>query len=331
MGRYILLYYLVINHLHTLEQVKKLLWVSLASSVVVAVYGYYQYFSGIMPHGVDWVDASQFPDLKFRMYSTLKNPNLLAGYLVSMIAIGAGLGFKEQTGKIKAVLAALVVLLGGCLLLTYSRGAWISLLAVVCGYGMLCNRKIFWIFLLLPILMLLFGHDIFIERFASVFDPTDTSATMRLAMWQSTLSMIADKPFLGIGWGAYWMVYPHYDFFIHNPNIKILHAHNMYLNIAAEIGIPGFLAFMAVLCGHIRLALSVQVKNSKGWVCGMALGLLSAMWGIIINGFTDYVLFNIQLSMMFWMMNALIVVIWEQTNRQQTAHTYFRHAINYYH
>lgn len=314
MGRYILIYYLAVNNIRSPGQVKRLVWSMLASALVVSLYGFYQYFSGATVSAVEWVDGAQFPDLKMRVFSTLENPNLLAGFLVTMMAIAAGMGYKAATLNSKVILAALVILFGGCLVLTYSRGAWLSVLAIVGMYGILCNRKIFWLLLVVPIVGF-FAHDALLERIMSITNPTDTSSTLRIALWESTIAMIMDKPFFGIGWGAYWMVYPDYDFFINNANTKIFHAHNMYLNIAAEIGIPGLFAFLVMTYGHFRLALS-SVKRAAYHSSGVMLGIVGAIWGLIVNGFTDYVLFNIQLSMLFWLLNALIVVVWQQNQQR---------------
>jgi putative inorganic carbon (HCO3(-)) transporter len=316
MGRYILIYYLAVNNIRSSSQVKRLIWAMLASAVVVSLYGFHQYFFGANVSAMEWVDGEQFPDLKMRVFSTLENPNLLAGFLVTMMAIASGMGYKSDTLKSKIIFSALVILFGGCLVLTYSRGAWISLLAIIGMYGMLCNRKIFWLLLLLPIIAL-FAHDALLERLMSIMNPTDTSSTLRLALWESTIAMIMDKPFFGIGWGAYWMVYPDYDFFINNPNTKIFHAHNMYLNIAAEIGIPGLITFLSMMYGHARLALSSIRGMAQHWSSGVMLGIVGAICGLIVNGFTDYVLFNIQLSMLFWLLNALIVVVWQLNHQRQ--------------
>ena len=58
----------------------------LTSAVMVTLYGFYQYLFGINISANEWVDGEQFPDLKIRVFSTLENPNLLAGFLVTMMA-----------------------------------------------------------------------------------------------------------------------------------------------------------------------------------------------------------------------------------------------------
>ncbi|MEN6414330.1 MAG: O-antigen ligase family protein [Veillonellales bacterium] len=312
MGRYLLLYYFVINNIHSMEQVKRLILVLLGAAAAITVYGFYQYLFGAAASAGEWVDTEQFPDLKFRVFSTLENPNLLAGFLVTMMSLAAGIGCTAAQWRKKLLWFGLVMLFGVCLALTYCRGAWISLLATVIVYGILYNRKIFWLLLFIPLLAFTV-HDVFLERLVSILNPTDTSATLRFALWESTLAMIRDHPLFGIGWGAYWLVYPQYDFFINDASTKIVHAHNMYLNIAAEIGIPGFLAFLTILFGHVRRALTILAATADRWTAGIMLGILSSVAGLLVSGFTDYVMFNIQMSMLFWLLNALVVIVWQRT------------------
>lgn len=321
MGRYIFIYYLVINNIHSLKQVKRLVWTVLSSALVVTGYGFYQYFHGVDISAFQWVDGEQFPDLKVRVFSTLKNPNLLAGFLVMIMALACGLGCKAKDMKKRLLFLFLFILFGACLGLTYSRGAWISVGFVIALYGVLYNKRILWLLLLVPVALYLV-HDGFTERLMSIFNPTDTSSTLRIALWESTVAMIVDKPLLGIGWGAYWLVYPQYDFFIQDATTTIFHAHNMYLNIAAEIGIPGLLVFLTIMVGHIRTALSVVHEVTDRWVVGLLLGLVAALFGIAVNGFTDFIMFNIQLSMLFWLFNAMIVVIWQQNCKIQNHVTF---------
>ncbi|MDR7867200.1 MAG: O-antigen ligase family protein [Sporomusaceae bacterium] len=308
MGRYILLYYLVVNNFHSLDQLKRLVQAILASAGLVVVYGLYQYVQGVDISAFEWVDGEQFPLLKMRVFSTLQNPNLLAGFLVIIAALAAGLGLNAEDRRCKMAYLALIVALLVCLVFTYSRGAWLSVLAVVAAYGVLYSRKTFWLLLFVPVVVVA-GHDVLMERLMSIVNPTDTSAMLRIALWESTLAMIADRPLFGIGWGAYSLVYPAYDFFINDPDTIIYHAHNMYLHLAAEIGVPGLLVFLALMIGHARLALAMAENAANRWVSGLMLGVLAAVIGLAVGGLTDYILFNPQIAMLFWLLNALTVVV----------------------
>ncbi len=314
MGRYIVIYYLVINNLTSLQQLQRLVWSVLASAVLVTSYGFYQYIHGVDISTFQWVDGEQFPDLKVRVFSTLQNPNLLAGFLVVVMSLAVGLGLYTEKLQGKLLLFALVTVLGTCLVLTYSRGAWLSIVAVTAICGRLYNRKVLWVFLVIP-LIALFCHDAVMERLMSIFNPTDTSSTLRIALWESTIAMIMDNPFSGIGWGAYWLVYPEYDFFLNNPAARIVHAHNMYLHIAAEIGIPGLLAFLAIIYGHTKKAIDILSQTNNRRVAGLMLGVVAAVLGLAVNGFTDYIMFNVQMSMLFWLLNAVVIAVWQGSCR----------------
>ena len=310
MGRYILLYYLVINNLESLQQVQRLVWSVMASALLVTFYGFYQYVHGVDISAFQWVDGEQFPDLKVRIFSTLQNPNLLAGFLVVVMSLAVGQGlYTEKVGN-KLLLFVLVAVLGICLVLTYSRGAWLSIVVVAAICGRFYNRKVLWLFLIIPVIAF-FCHDAVMERVMSIFNPTDTSSTLRIALWESTIAMILDKPMFGTGWGAYWLVYPEYDFFLNNPAARIVHAHNMYLHIAAEIGIPGLLVFLAIIYGHAKKALDILNHTNNRWIAGLMLGIVAAVLGLAVNGFTDYIMFNVQMSMLFWLLIAVIIIVWQ--------------------
>lgn len=314
MGRYLLIYYLVVHNVHSLVQVKKMVAALITATFIVDFYGYYQYIFGIDISAFQWVDDAQYPDLKVRVFSTLKNPNLLAFFLVTMISVAGGLGFYAPDRKYKMTLFALVAACGACLVMTYSRGAWLSLFAVVAAFGLWYNRKIFWLVLIIP-LAVLCAHNGVLERFMSIINLSDSSSNLRLSLWESTWYMILDHPLLGIGWGAYYLVYPDYDIYGVVNGTKIFHAHNMYLNIAAEIGLPGFFTFMYFLYGHAKIALRLCKESQDPYISGLMLGVIASVLALLISALTDYNLFNIQMSMLFWFLNALVVQSWRLSRR----------------
>lgn len=316
MGRYVLLYYLFSHRVRSFPQLKRLLGALLASALLVSIYGFYQYIFGVDISAFDWVDVQQFPELKVRVFSTLQNPNLLAGFLVTMIALAIGLSLRLQAGDQKLSMLVLALLLSGCLVLTYSRGAWVSLAAIIGAYGLLYERRLLWLLLIVPAIALCFS-DVS-GRMISIFQATDTSSTLRVALWHSTLAMISDSPLSGIGWGVYWLVYPHYDFFINDDSTVIFHAHNLYLHLAAETGIPGLLAFVAFLYCHAQLAVRLLRISCPPWVHGLLIGLAAAILGFAVSGLTDHILFNIQISMLAWLMFALVVAVRQIKKREQS-------------
>jgi putative inorganic carbon (HCO3(-)) transporter len=105
------------------------------------------------------------------------------------------------------------------------------------------------------------------------------------------------------------MVYPEYDFYINDPSVLIVHAHNLYLNYMAEIGLVGAFGFFACMAGHLYLALEKSAPRASAFLNALALGAGLSIVCIMINGITDFVLFNIQLSLLYWFLNAIIEAV----------------------
>ena len=149
-----------------------------------------------------------------------------------------------------------------CLAMTYARGACLVIAVIFAVYGMFKDWRVLLACVAVAVGLLVVDPVLY-ERLSSVFTKVDTSSEMRLAFWESTVAMIQDHPFLGIGWGAYWMVYPEYDFYLQGADIRIVHAHNWYLNYAAEIGIPGMLSFVWLFFGSLFLTLQQKFLPPK--------------------------------------------------------------------
>jgi len=253
-GVYVLTYFVVGQNVRSVRQVKDLLLVIGMAAVFVLLYGFYQFIFGIDISAMKWVDGDAFPELRKRVFSTWENPNILAGYLDIIICLAFGLFIKAGTKQKRIVLGVLLAAGAACLAMTYARGACLVIAVIFAVYGMLKDWRVLAACVGVAVLLLV-ADPVLYERLTSVFTKVDTSSEMRLAFWESTVAMIQDHPFLGIGWGAYWMVYPEYDFYLQGADIRIVHAHNMYLNYAAEIGVPGMLAFMWLFFGSLFTAL----------------------------------------------------------------------------
>ena len=328
---YALTYLLVGQTLRKTRELQRVAAAMALSAALVILYGFYQFIFGIDISSMKWVDGEAFPELSKRVFSTWENPNILAGYLDIVACIAVGLiGVLQRGWRILAILLLAATL--ACLGMTYARGACLVVAVVLAGYGALRDWRI-----LLGIVVVgagaLLVDPVLADRLLSVFTRVDTSSEMRLAFWESTVAMVMDHPFLGIGWGMYFMVYPEYDFYLQGAPVQIVHAHNMYLNYAAEIGIPGALSFLWFFFGSLVLALRVPRKtppweavlaaHEHAWktvadvraalgrwrrrrfVEGLSTGLGLAFISVALNGLTDHLLFNIPSSMLLWMLAAM--------------------------
>lgn len=253
-GVYALTYFLVGQQVREMRQFKQLLLALGAAAVLVVLYGFYQFIFGIDISAMKWVDGDAFPELRKRVFSTWENPNILAGYLDIVICMAFGFFIKAESKAKRIVLGIFMLAAAACLAMTYARGALLVIAVIFVLYGMVKDLRVLAACAVVGGILLL-ADPVLYERLASIFTKVDTSSEMRLAFWESSIAMIQDHPFLGIGWGSYWMVYPEYDFYLQGADIRIVHAHNLYLNYAAEIGIPGAIAFLWYLFGTMIMAL----------------------------------------------------------------------------
>lgn len=307
---YAAIYLLILSLLSSVREKEKALYAFLAGAICVAAYGFIQY-ANVAGMAADmtaqsWVDPERFPLLRRRMYSTLENPNLLGAYAVMIISILTAFFLWERQKKRKWAFAVILFVLLLCLALTYSRGAWLSLAAIVLGLTLFYDKRFGFLFFLIP-LVLLFYHGQMAERFLSLFSGEDTSVGLRFALWESTIAMIEEHPLLGVGWGSYYLAYPDYNFFIQDEHVLIFHAHNMYLNMLAEVGIIGGAAFLLTFFEQGFLCWKLYRGKASLFTRTMGLGGLLMVMAIAVIGMSDHVLFGRSISFCFWSLSALCV------------------------
>ncbi len=97
--------------------------------------------------------------------------------------------------------------------------------------------------------------------------PDNYANSERVAHWVAGINMFVDHPLLGVGIGNYQDAYPAYQLGIFV--VPLGHAHNYYINIAAEAGLLGLTAFILfslasfVVGGHAYRAISKHYQQFK--------------------------------------------------------------------
>ena len=318
--QYFIFYNLIVVFVRGREERRLFLLVFLASAAIVVLFGLYQYAHMLTLHEEEWVDNSAFPLLRRRMYSTLYNPNLLSEFLLMAISAAFSLLIvRKRAPKKMAALLVLLAALALCLILTYSRGAWLSACALVFFFGFVWDKRLWLSFLCIPFL-LAFYHGGITHRLLSIFyhSSADTSVSMRMDMWLAALQMVADHPLLGIGWGAFKFVYPVYNELIQQAGITIFHAHNMYLNILAETGIAGFCAFGWLFFGAGVCAVRfLRKRGVQPQDRAMALMTAASILAVAISSFSDYDLFSTQISLTLWFLLGLFSNMREEYGKRE--------------
>jgi hypothetical protein len=192
------------------------------------------------------------------------------------------------------------------LLMSWSRGAWMGVAAALVITVVVQSRRAFVVSLVIALVLvfiiMLSSLNIIPEAIAARFsgigdyfgvfdvrgvkvDDANFAVVQRMAFWQTAWAMFSAHPLLGIGLGNYAVMYPAYALpFWGEP---LGHAHNYYLNVAAEAGLAGLAAY-AILWAAAFWRGWRAVRVSHGMWRSVAAGLLGTLVALSIhNGFDN--------------------------------------------
>jgi putative inorganic carbon (HCO3(-)) transporter len=305
----------------------------LACGVALSLYGFYQYKIGVAPLAT-WEDPTVEGGGGTRIFATLGNPNLLAGLLVPLapLALGLGLGFlfDSKNKPLLKVGALIAVGSSGILalasILTQSRGGFLGLAA---GFVVILYIGCLWVWVNHKKLrMLVVGGAIVLvlsaaaavvlipsmnQRVSSMFAGREHSSnSYRMNVYSSSLKMFKDNWWIGTGPGneTFRLAYGLYMV----SSYDALGTYCVPLEVAVETGIPGVLAFFAMIaCAAAKAHVKFWGKEEGGeespsmtsrWV---AAGLAAALIGLMIHGMVDTVFYRPQVHFLFWLIIALLV------------------------
>ena len=208
-----------------------------------------QVFASTLPDG-SWIAASGIPG---RAVGNLRQPNHLSSLLLwHCIAVVALL----QLGRLRRVWAGVLLALGVfAVVLTASRTGLVSVL-LLAAWGLLDRR------LSRPARMLLVAAPVAyalswlgMAQWAELTQHTFGGAQRlaeadvggsRVAIWRDTLTLIAQQPWAGVGFGEFnlaWTLTP----LPQRPVAFFDHTHNLPLQLAVELGLPLATLVMALL------------------------------------------------------------------------------------
>ena len=264
------------------------------------------------------------------------NANQLAGvlafYLPLMLSLGWALFQRRPLPLIPTLLSALAWLLMGVLLLaTQSRSGWIGALVGLMAWGCLeglASRRLGLVATVLGlILLLVVGALAFIGPEALMVSWTTGNAlqteagmlslTARVEIWSRALYAIQDFPLTGCGLGAFrrvmWILYP---LFTVPANTDLAHAHNIFLQVAVDTGLPGLIAYLAMLGLGCHWAWRVA-RQAPQWRW-LLLGLLASGVALHVYGLTDALAPGSKPGLAVWwglgLVSAVATLCWEQND-----------------
>lgn len=227
-----------------------------------------------------------------RIGGTLGHPNGLAAFLIVTLPPVLSLFFADRRWWAKALFFSAFILGTVAMVLTFSRGGWISFMVVVFLTVLLgiWKQRGF-----LPACFALAGFTLLMSLIAVPFHESITqrlfehdygAAWSRIPQIKVAWNIIQSHPFFGIGLNNYNLVMERYD--SSRITLQVLHpVHNMYLLIAAESGILSLVFFLLLIGTLFRRGWHCFWKG-KGPSSFFSLGVFSALIGLLIHYLVEF-------------------------------------------
>jgi O-antigen ligase len=244
------IFVLMINLINTRARLRLLFKVVVVCGAVLATFAIRDYLSGNVG-----VKSGRIWGAVGGMFG---NPNDLATSFDILLPLGIFLVLSNR-GLTRALYLVACILLVVAIMLTFSRSGFLGLLAAggVAIWKLGRDRRAltataFILFLGVIVVLMPEGYA---SRVKSIFniesDPTG-SAQLRRDQLERVVGVAARHPVVGIGLGNY-----------HIYSLREQRAHNSYLEISAELGVAGLIAYLTMIIAPFRALGRIERENTR--------------------------------------------------------------------
>ena len=231
-----------------------------------------------------------------RAEGSFQHPAILAFFLVLALPVAIALSLRARAWMRPMLIAAAALCVAG-ITLSLTRGAilaaGVSLLIMLAWPQF---RRVAGGLIVALIILAAFNWDsiersqqfqVIGSRLQTITETRATQDNQRVTIWAKTPAIIADNPFIGVGAGNYGEISASYGITGYGGH-GFVHAHNVLLTVAAEMGLIGLGLFLLFAGAIIATALGVLRFGRGSPDFPFALALFAALAGLFFNSLTDY-------------------------------------------
>ncbi len=186
------------------------------------------------------------------------------------------------------------------LFFTMSKSSWIGLIISI--WILLLSWKWKKWSLVLILLIVTFIFLLSPAKITQSINMIKKDIAVRETLWSVGASTISQNPLFGIGMNRIRQI----------PSIGYTHAHahNHLVHTAAELGIPGLIAYLSILIAAAYMCFTIWRKSDIGWMRISALGLGCGQFAHLIFGMADSIPLGAKVGIFFWFSLGLITAIY---------------------
>jgi len=277
----ILIFIVLVNVLRTEMRMKLLIYLALAVSIYLCIHLIIDYRAGNFRIGLAETNTLR---LGGAIKGLFDNSNDLALHLVTMIPIALVLGLENKNPLRKIVFWGTTLLMMAAVILTFSRGGFLGLIAM----ALLLMRKIgrrnktmaLGALVLGVVFFLAVAPGAYAGRLASIWTGADLtgSSSQRTEIFKRSVMVALRYPIFGVGLGNF-----------HHKSSQELGTHNAYTQVAAETGIAAMVVYILFMVHPFRKLRMIEremfERNDNSRFYYLAIGLQASLVGYMVASF----------------------------------------------
>jgi O-antigen ligase len=276
-----LLYFLIINVIRGPALLRSVTWALLGSGAFVSVFAVHQVITGnfdsnylgfaqadtTIRTGVTTLTGEV---LQPRMAGSIGETNRFAQTMLMLVPLGIFRVVDERSTVLRLIAGIFTFLITMGVILSFSRGAAVGLAALVVALmAMRMIRARYVLVVILTLGLILAAFPQYTNRITSLLGigapegtpaAVDNSLLSRITETAAAGLVMLDHPLIGVG-PAMFPVY--YEPYANTVGILVRddaerEAHNLYLGVGAELGIPGLIVFLIVGLSVVRALMKAR-------------------------------------------------------------------------
>lgn len=315
------------------KKMEQYVWLYLVAFIVVIFYSTYRHW------GFGLFDKQAAHYVVSPFYNDHTSYGAAVAIYLPFAAMFAFAKFYSQKFRSAALVVFAILIMA--LVLSYSRAAWVSLVAGVVVWGIIKLKIRFQPIFISAIVFVAFvftfqtqivmylernseeSSSNLMEHVSSISNiSSDASNLERINRWSSAIRMFKDKPVFGYGPGTYMFQYAPYQL---NRDRTIIstnagdggNAHSEYLGPLSESGVLGLVTFLIIIITVLYTGIHAYSRLKDSRLRSIVLAAIVGLVTYYVHGFLNNFLDTDKLSVPFWGLTAMIVAVDIYSRREE--------------
>jgi O-antigen ligase len=276
----LLIFIVIVNVVRTERRLRLLMLLALGVSIYLSIAAIQDYQAGLFGIGTEITSR-----IMGRIKGLFDNPNDLALHLVTMVPIAVGLAMAKPGMFRKFVYIGAAGLMVAAIVVTFSRGGFLGLVAVSFFLVLKLGRKqrfpTMAAFFLAVVLFFALAPGSYGSRLSTIFNiggDLTGSASQRNQVLKRSILVTLRYPLFGVGLGNF-----------HYKSFQELGTHNAYTQVGSEMGVAAMIMYIMFLVYPYKRLKEIEKatdgKKDDRYYYYLSIGLRASLIGYMVASF----------------------------------------------